>query len=648
MCGIAGIYRLDGSRIDPHCIVQAAHTMRHRGPDGEGYLLLNTASGACSLRNGPDTPANIQHPQVDAPVDFTPDLTFAHRRLAIIDLSPGGHEPMTIPGEQYWITFNGEIYNYLELRAELQSYGCTFRTESDVEVLLHAYDQWGVDCLDRLIGMFAFALWDQPRQRLFCVRDRFGIKPFYYVANRDQFAFASEMKALRPVAPQHYQPDMDQLYWFLQYNSIYNPPYTFFTGIQELPGGHYLLVENGRVQTPVKWWDVDLERARATYDYTNPEAEFMRLMRDAVKLRLRSDVPVGTCLSGGLDSSTIVALATQQLNGGRMNSFSSVYPVRGMDESRYVDIVASHFNTIRHTTSPESGDFLSLMERITWHQDIPTVAAGVYSQNFVMKLAHGNVTVLLDGQGADELMGGYLGYVVFHLNDLRRRDPARWLREQANFMADVYPRFFPYFNAREFAFRVYQYLTVGRQPPQVLRNEYKRTAHERQQTKQARTLAGADALNNHLYQALVRNSIPELLHYEDRNSMAYSIEARVPFLDHRLAEFALGVHGDLKIKGAETKWFMRRALRGTLPDAVVDRKDKLGYPTPFGQWLRQDQRLQENVRQYLFDKILKREWYDRPRVEQMWDQHVRGLRNYNQVFYSMITAEQWLDQVSSA
>lgn len=647
MCGIAGIYHLDGRGVDPNCIVAAANLMRHRGPDGDGYVLLNSGSGANSLRNGYDTPTNIQHPLVTEHAPFTPDLVLAHRRLAIIDLSPGGHEPMTVSGEQLWLTFNGEIYNYLELREDLKAKGYVFHTESDAEVLLQAYDAWGVDCLDRFVGMFAFAIWDQKRKRLFCARDRFGIKPFYYTARTELFAFASEIKALRPLNPAGYTPDLDQLYWFLQYGSIYNPPYTFFQGVRELPGGHYVLVENGVVRDPVKWWDVDLERARATYNYADPEGEFLRLMRDAVRLRLRSDVPVGTCLSGGLDSSTIVALASEQLDGGRMNSFSSVYAVRGFDEGRYVDLVSSRYNTIRHTTSPSSENFLSLMERITWHQDIPTGATGVYSQNFVMKLAHGSVTVLLDGQGADELMAGYLSAVMMHLSSLRRRDPIRWMGEQAAFMAEAYPRFFSHLNVRETAYRLYQYATLGRRPAHVLKPEYQRRAAERNRERQELSLRGADDLNQHLYLQLVRDSIPQLLHYEDRNSMAYGIEARVPFLDHRLAEFALGVHGDLKVRGPVTKWFMRRALRGVLPDEVVNRRDKLGYPTPFGQWLREDKKLQSDVRQYLFDKVVKREWLDRPRIERMWDLHVRNLRNYNQVIYAMITAEQWLTHVES-
>lgn len=647
MCGIAGAYRAHGAAVDVRCVERAAQTLRHRGPDGEGFLLLHTGSGAYSVRNGVDTPSNIPHPLVSEPTPFTPDLVLAHRRLAIIDLSPKGHEPMTVPGEHLWLTFNGEIYNYLELRDELQAKGYTFHTESDAEVLIHAYAEWGVQCLEHFIGMFAFALWDQRRGRLFCARDRFGVKPFYYTAQPDQFTFASEIKALHVLEPSACTPDMNQLFWFMQYRRMFNAPLTFFEGVRELPGAHYLLVENGRVSDPVRWWDVDLDRARANLHSAEAESEFLRLMRDSIKLRLRSDVPVGTCLSGGLDSSTIVALATEQLDGGRMNSFSSLYPVKGMDERRFVDLVAGKFNTIRHETSPTSDDFLARLERITWHQDVPTADATVYSQNFVMQLAQHRVTVLLDGQGADELFAGYLSHVVAHLTHLRRGDPVRWLREQTAFVSDVYPRFFPYFNAREFGYRVMESLKICSTPP-LLKPEFQQIAHEREQHHERRTLAGADGLNNVLYQALMRDSIPSLLHYEDRNSMAYGIEARVPFLDHRLVEFALTIPAAQKVNGAETKGVMRRAMRGILPDAVVDRKDKLGYPTPFGRWLREDRRLQNAVKTILFERVVKREWINRAGVEHLWNTHLAGLRNHNQAIISMITAEQWLTQQETA
>ncbi len=644
MCGIVGMLGFQGCPIDPGLVHRAACRLRHRGPDGEGYLLLHTPSGEFSLRNGPDTPAGIHHPPLEAPAGFVPDLVLGHRRLAIIDLSPGGHEPMTVDGGRLWITFNGEIYNYLELREDLQALGYQFHTGSDVEVLLCAYQQWGPGCLERLIGMFAFALWDQDRRRLWCVRDRLGIKPLYYTVGPDSFAFASEIKALRVMQPGVCRPDMTQLWWFLQEGQVYSAPTTFFEGVRELPGGHYLMVEDGVVGEPMRWWDVDLERARTLYRYDNPEDQLMRLLRDSIRLRLRSDVPVGTCLSGGLDSSTIVALATEQLNGGRMNSFSALYPVKGLDETRYVDLVAGRFNTIAHRVTPQPEGFIQRLGEITWHQDIPTAGAGVYTQNFVMQLAQGRVTVLLDGQGGDELFAGYLRHVLHYLRNLRRR-PLRWAVEQAAFAASVWGRFNAALSLREFAFRVYGYLRTGGQQVRLLRDEPDRLAHRRSREITPLRLPGADSLNSYLYQTIVRDTIPGLLHYEDRNSMAYGIEARVPFLDHRLVEFALGVPAGLKIRPPETKWFMRRAVRGLLPDEVVDRRDKLGYPTPFAAWLRGP--LRSEIEAFLFDRVIRREWLDPGRVRQMWRYHQQGWANFDAAIYRLITAEQWITDVAA-
>jgi asparagine synthase (glutamine-hydrolysing) len=341
-----------------------------------------------------------------------------------------------------------------------------------------------------------------------------------------------------------------------------------------------------------------------------------------------------------------VAFSTELLNGGRMNSFSTVYPVKGMDESRYVDLVSQRYNTIAHRITPEPSDFLSRVEKITWHQDIPLSTPTVYSQHFVMKLAHGNVTVLLDGQGADELFAGYLSYAVIYLSDLHRRDPVRWAGEMMQFVAGVYPRFFASQSLREFGARALHYLVRGRKPVPLLTSEMTAIAERRQSCLPPRELDSDDAVNNHLYRTLVRDSIPSLLHFEDRNSMAYSIEARVPFLDHRLAEFVMGVPANQKIRGAETKVFMRRALRGILPDEVVNRKDKLGYPTPFSQWLRGP--LRKEVDTYLHDTVFKRDWYHKDAVRKLWHDHLSGARNNDAAIFRLITAEQWYRMYGAA
>ncbi len=648
MCGIVGQYHLKSAALCPERVVEAAHLIRHRGPDSEGYLLLDTSSGACGLRNGPDTAAGIAYPSIAEPVAFAPDLVFGHRRLSILDLTPKGHEPMALAGrDDLWITFNGELYNYLEVRAELQARGRVFTTECDVEVLLHAYDEWGVACLDRFLGMFAFALWDQRQRRLWCARDRFGIKPFYYAVSEDCFSFASELKAFPILAPQACEPDLAQIFWAIQFSATVNPPETVFEGVRELPGGSMLLVEGGVVGEPQAWYTLSLERARAAYDYADPAAEFLRLMRDSVRLHLRSDVPVGTCLSGGLDSSTIVALATAALDGGRMNSFSVIYPVKGYDESRFVDLVADRFQTIKHTATPQpEADFLGQLGQMVWHQDMPVMAAGVVSQNAVMRLAAGNVTVLLDGQGGDELMGGYLSHAVYYYKTLWREQPARWAAGFPAFAFQVWQRYLPGFTFREFLARTQNVLRHGRDRVRFLRPEPERLAYAREARRAPGHLPGADTLNNHLYRAVVSLSIPTLLHYEDRSSMTYSIEARVPFLDHRLVEFSLGIPADLKIRGGEGKHIMRRAVEGILPREVAYRKDKLGYPTPFAAWSRTI--LRDSIDALLEERVLKRDWYDAAQVRALWRRHLAGEINADRLIHNLVTTELWFDRFGKA
>ncbi len=644
MCGIVGQYALNSVVLDPLRVFRAARLLRHRGPNSEGYLLVETSSGACALRNGPDTAAGIDYPPFETPVSFAPDLVFGHRRLSILDLTPKGHEPMALAGrDDLWITFNGELYNYLEVRAELQAKGRVFTTECDVEVLLQAYDEWGVSCLARFMGMFAFALWDQQRKRLWCARDRFGIKPFYYALSEGVFSFASELKAFPVLAPQACAADLSQIFWAVQFNGTYNPPRTVFEGVRELPGGAELLIENGVVSEPRRWYRLSLEDARSRYDYSDPAAEFLRLMRESVRLHLRSDVPVGTCLSGGLDSSTVVALATAALDGGRMNSFSVVYPVKGYDESRFVDLVAARFNTIKHVTTPQPGsDFLSQLSQMVWHQETPVVATGVVSQNAVMRLAAADkVPVLLDGQGGDELMAGYLLPILAHYRALLRNDPARWATSFPLLVLQVWQRYLSSFTFREFLARGWNILRHGRDRIHFLSAEPQRLAYERETLRVPEDLPGADALNNYLYKTVTCLTIPRLLHHEDRSSMAYSIEARIPFLDHRLVEFALGIPAEQKIRGAEGKVVMRRAVADLLPREVTERKDKLGYPTPFSAWSRTT--LRGEIDALLEDRILKRDWYDAAQVRAIWRRHQAGEINADRLIHTLVTTEFWFD-----
>jgi asparagine synthase (glutamine-hydrolysing) len=420
MCGISGIWHLDNSRsISPSLIAQMTFTLRHRGPDDEGYLFVDTVTGHHEGRRGRDTVPELQMPDVRQGSEKRYDLAFGFRRLSIIDLSPAGHQPMGNADGSLWVVYNGEIYNYLELREELKARGHTFRTATDTEVILCAYEEWGEACLERFNGMWAFALWDGHRQQLFCARDRFGIKPFYYVWDGTTFAFASEIKALLQMPDITRRPNEPVIYDYLRYGHLDHSEETFFTGIKQFPPAHFLLLRPTRQFSLRRYWDLIPDR-RAEPLFTSDASyaeRFYSLFEDAVRLRLRSDVPIGTCLSGGLDSSAIVCVANKllldenvidpDLVGERQRTFSSCFDDRQYDERQYIQAVLALTGAEPNYTFPKGGELLDALTKLMWHQDEPFGSTSIYAQWRVMeKTAERGVKVLLDGQGGDELLAG--------------------------------------------------------------------------------------------------------------------------------------------------------------------------------------------------------------------------------------------------
>lgn len=620
MCGIAGVYYLKDSALAQESLLrQMVAIQRHRGPDGEGFYL-----------DGP--------------------LGLGHCRLSIIDLSPAASQPMPNEDKQLWLTYNGEVYNYLELMAELKAKGHAFRSRSDSEVILHAYEEWGEDCVKRFNGMWAFALWDKRNKKLFCSRDRFGVKPFYYLYDGQAFLWASEIKALLAARPQERQPNYPYLYHFLTTALMDDGPETSFQNILSVPPAHSLTVGPGGLRL-YRYWDYD-ESVRQRYDYQHPEETFRELLRDAVKLRLlRSDVPVGTCLSGGLDSSSVVALASGMIEA-QVKTFSAIYDDPDCDESFFVRVVNERFNTVPHLVYPEPQDLFHLLPRIVWHQDEPTAGPGLYSQWHVMKVAQGRVKVLLDGQGGDELLAGYHGYFAHYLatllaNFLRKGQVSALVRlaQECPAVAELAG-----WGTLRSALKSYA--------PALARSLYRRWRGTEATTDihpELKALADAhpvrrkppmrfpEELNNMLYYALTSQSIPALLHYEDRNSMAFSLEARVPFLDYRLAEFCLGLPYDQKIRGATTKYILRRALNGILPPEVRDRRDKKGYPTPVARWFRDSQR--QGVAEILFDARTRQRRVLAPAIiEAKFRAHCEGRHDYSWEIWRWLTTELWFRQ----
>jgi asparagine synthase (glutamine-hydrolysing) len=608
MCGIYGIWHTDGRQVDLHALKRAVTSMRHRGPDDEGYLLVDTRSGRTVLAGGAHTRPelgllHIQH--FAGVIGERFDLALGFRRLAILDLSPAGHQPMPSHDGGLWLVFNGEVYNFVELRRELEQSGHAFTTGTDSEVLLAAYRQWGSDCLSRFNGMWSLAIWDTRACQLFLARDRFGVKPLYTVASQPgTFAFSSEIKALVASATVAFAPRPDAVAGYVAEGRMPSHRHgeTFFEGVQELPGGHFAVVDRHARRAQRYWWlPVD------TVDESAPGtaiAEYSRMFTDSVRLRLRADVPVGTCLSGGLDSSSIVAVAGQLMQtehavslerlGEHQQTFSAVYRDEGRwNEREYIDRVLEHTGAAGNFVYPSLDRLLADLDSLIWHQDEPFQSTSIFAQWCVMGLARERgVTVLLDGQGADEALGGYrpynvwLGHLIVAGKLMQAAREARQIRDVAG--VSTVPLL-----ARALAPHLPSTVLGRIRGARVSRNlsgsglQSELARHFERHNAAAEPYENMRDLNEHLAALLLEDSLPNLLRYEDRNAMAFSIEARVPFLDYRLVEYVFTMAPHLRIHEGWTKWLHRAAFAGMLPPEVVWRRDKVGFETPEQQWFRE-------------------------------------------------------------
>ncbi len=626
MCGITGILNLSGEAVDAAVLRRMNDVLAYRGPDDSGvYVDRNVGLG--------------------------------HRRLSIIDLSPTGHQPMTNEDGTIWLVFNGEIYNYLELIPVLQEKGHHFKSRSDSEVILHAYEEWGERCVERFNGMWAFAIWDAKASKLFLSRDRFGVKPLYYYAAPGRFYFASEIKSLLVAAPEARQPNYPYLYHFLPSGALDDGEDTFFQDVKQLLPAHSLIVQKSGRQI-VNYWRYDPEATRKRYQYSCPEETLRELLFDSVRLRLRSDVPVGTCLSGGLDSSSIVCLASQILDHP-IKTFSCLYDDNECNERPFVDAVNVHAQTDAYPVCPSGQDLFDVFPKLVWHQDEPTAGPGLYSQWHVMAAAHGKVKVLLDGQGGDELLAGYFTYFDAYLSCLiqdliRTKQPIylssflsaiREIRSVTNqpILSQQLQRYLPgrltslVRRATGLVKRVDPMALIV--APPVIHDDLKGLVKGREIVRdQPRQFD--NELNDLLYWHLVRQSIPALLHYEDRNSMAFSIEARTPFLDYRLVEFCLGLPYDVKMKNGVTKHVLRQAMKRDLPSAVRDRKDKKGYPTPMARWFREG--AQAQLKEILYSKqTADRKIFNMDGIRFNVERHCEGKVDASWQIYRWVTTELW-------
>lgn len=559
MCGIAGI--VAQTAIAPGALPAMLAPIRHRGPDGEGAWF-----------NAERT------------------VAFGHRRLAVIDPTPDGAQPMADPTGSAVITFNGEIYNYLEIAERLRAEGVALRTRCDTEVLLAAYMRWGEACLGALNGMFAFAIYDARKGTVFCARDRFGEKPFLFHRGPGFFAFASEYKSLLCLAGIDLSLDEARLIRFLHAprQGLDDGRPTLFRAIEQLLPGEQAVLDVDTLELAVsRYWDVVPDAEAAALSDAAAAERFRALLTDSVRLRLRSDVPVGSCLSGGLDSSAIVCLSRRLLGDDRpYNVFTGRFPGTAADEWGYARQVIAETGTTSHVTEPTAAGFLQDIDAFVWLNELPVGSASQYAQWCVFRAARENgVTVLLDGQGADELLGGYEQYFASYLAALEpkeRADEARAIRAR-------YPLALDDASA-----------ALKRRLPQGVRRGLARMTGKGSDPSfgltadaaaRLRRCAGRPAdprfgpLGAALYEDSFHAHLPTLLRYGDRNSMAHSREVRLPFCDHRIAELVLSLPPRLLMGDAQTKRLLRRSMEGILPDAIRTRWNKQGFLPPQDDWL---------------------------------------------------------------
>jgi asparagine synthase (glutamine-hydrolysing) len=628
MCGITGIAALDGQPVDLRVLQRMNDVQAHRGPDGEGFVVSwPEANGYCS--------AFLRHTSQER---STPpaEVALGHRRLAILDLSDRGLQPMSAGATGAWIVFNGEIYNHQELRADLESRGHYFNTRTDTEVLLQSYIEWGEECLDKLDGMFAFAIWDGARGRLFCARDRLGIKPFYYASPQGHFIFASEIKGLMPFPGLEHAADDDAVLGFLVHGNCDYRERTIFRGVNALPAAHAITVDiaTGTLRQRC-YWTPNL-RSGATGQSDSALVTTLRdLLVQTTRSHLVSDVRAGSCLSGGLDSSAIVGMIGKiwreqpgdaSAVGDQFNTFTSCYKYPELDERQYALDVANSAGATPHLVFPSSSDFWDGFGRMAWHQDMPFSSMSFYAQWRVMRAAreHG-VKVLLDGQGGDEVFGGYAKFRYAYLASLLRGGRLGTMAREG--WASVMQRDLYLLDLR----RGYRYLPsrlrrvlgVDSLLQQVLRADWD-GALENESTPANRwwrhAVAGARSDGWTTMQAvqiedILVDTLPLLLRMEDRSSMAFSIEARVPLLDHRLVEFGLSLPDHMKIQGGFSKYAVREATRGLIPEKVRLRRTKLGFAGADRYWL--DGELRPQVTE-LIEGTLRCERFVNPGPLRQW------------------------------
>lgn len=626
MCGICGVLQFDGRPPSVDTLSAMTESLRHRGPDAGGL-------------------------HVDGPVGL------GHRRLAIIDLSPTGGQPMTNEDGSLWLTYNGEIYNFQEVRQELEGRGHVFRSACDTEVILHAYESWGTECLERFNGMFAFALWDARRRRLWLVRDRLGIKPLFYLHRSDRLIFASEIKAILCDPSVDRRVDLVALHHFLSLN--YTPaPFSLFAGVRQVLPGHFLLVEADGQSHEQAYWDVSYAHQRDG-DEADLLEQFDAELSAAVKRRLISDVPLGAFLSGGVDSSAVVYWMAHQ-SQQPVRTFSIGFPEKTYDELPYARDVAKACRAVHHERIV-TPDAAKLLPRIVWHAEEPTADSSMLPVYCLAEMTREQVTVALSGDGADELLAGYETYQAFYAARLYRFLPRLFRQRLIKPLVDRLPISDTKVSLDFKLKRFVRGAELDREAQHaywrmIFDEEMKRELYTEEVRRAVRGVETVDLYREVFARAEAAHPLDRMLYVDtrfylpndmlvklDRMTMAHSLEARVPFLDHRLVEFAASIPPRFKLKqGRVKKYLLKAAVHRRLPDISVWRK-KQGFNVPKGLWFK------GHLREFVFDHLSPRRiqrmgFFEEEPVTRLLNEHVGGKRDHSHQIWGLLCLSLWWQQ----
>jgi asparagine synthase (glutamine-hydrolysing) len=576
--------------------------IRHRGPDDEGTFMEG-------------------------------HVGFGFVRLSILDLTPAGHQPMQSADGRFAIIFNGEIFNYLELRAELIEKGYVFRSNTDTEVLLNAFCEWGEACQERLNGMWAFAIYDRKDQSIFISRDRYGIKPFYYTQSDDVLYFSSEIPGLLVLPEVKAIANDEKIFDYLQYNRTDSDNQTFFTGIFKLPHGHSMRIAQSKVEIRC-WYNLKLSLKKP---FANGH-EYLEMFRSAVEIRMRSDVPVGVCLSGGMDSSSIMSALLLNQEHHNINSFSAVFKDhKTVDESHYIEAYSETLSHM-HFISPSGETLFSDINALLNLHSEPIPSTSPYLQYKVMELAKPHVTVTIDGQGADEQLAGYVYFYGIYFKELLTTFKWRALWREIRYARKL--------KQGRFIMKSWLYVLM----PSFLRRIVRNHKYDYLRKAFSKRFKHHDAISQRIFEsstlqeamlAHFEYKLEHLLKWGDLNSMAHSIESRVPFLDHRLVERTLSLQGDQLISQGFTKRILREAMAGILPPLIAERKDKIGFATPDNDWFREEP--MKSFTHSILDSrsFANRGYIDQAKALNAFDKHIKKEINIGQEIWKWINLELW-------